>query len=368
MKITDVSLTMFTWKIPTQPATHRFSAAAGAREIALVTISTDEGIEGHSFLGASNRGADIDVPAILTYLKPMLMGQNPLDIGRLWNDMFRWQRTASLRAIGALDVALWDLAGNAMKQPVHRLLGTCRTSVPAYVSSEHLPTVQAYVDEALYYKSKGVTAFKIHPHSNAVADIEICKAVRKAVGDDYRLMLDSMWAYSYEDALRVGIVVEDLNYYWYEDPLVDDDLYNYVKLRQKLRIPILATEYAPGGLYGLPQWIIQGGTDILRGDVTVKGGITSMMKICHLAEAFRMKCEVHHGGNSLQNVANLHVIMAVANCEYFEVYLPDIAQKYALVKDIEVDKEGNVHAPEAPGLGYEIDWELIKKNTTKVIR
>jgi L-alanine-DL-glutamate epimerase-like enolase superfamily enzyme len=368
MKITDVSLTMFTWKIPTQPATHRYSAPAGAREIAVITISTDEGVEGHAFLGASNRGADIDVPAILTYLKPMLMGQNPLDIGRLWNDMFRWQRTASLRAIGALDVALWDLAGNMMKQPIHRLLGTCRTVAPAYVSSEHLPTIQDYVDEALHYKSIGVTAFKIHPHSNAVEDIAICKAVRKAVGDDYRLMLDSMWAYGYEDALRVGIAVEDLNFYWYEDPLVDDDLYNYVKLRQKLRVPILATEYAPGTYFGLAQWVLQGGTDILRGDVTVKGGITAMMKICHLAEAFRMKCEIHHGGNSLQNVANLHVLMAVSNCEYFEVYLPDIAQKYALVKDIEVDKQGNVHAPEAPGLGYEIDWELIKKNTTQVLR
>ncbi len=368
MKITDVSLTMFTWKIPTQTPTHRYSIAAGNREIALVTIKTDEGIEGHSFLGASNRGADLDVPAILTYLKPMLMDQNPLDIGRLWNDMARWHRTASLRAIGSLDVALWDLMGNAMKQPIHRLLGTCRTVAPAYYSSEHLPTVQAYVDQALYYKSRGVTAYKIHPQSNAVKDIEICKAVRKAVGDDYRLMVDSMWAYGYEDALRVGLVVQDLNYYWYEDPLVDDDLYNYVKLRQKLHVPILATEYAPGGLYGLAQWITQGGTDMLRGDVTVKGGITSLVKICHLAEAFRMKCEIHHGGNSLMNVANLHVIMAVSNCEYFEVYLPDIAQKYALVKDVEVDKQGNVHAPEAPGLGYEIDWDLIKKNTTQVIR
>jgi L-alanine-DL-glutamate epimerase-like enolase superfamily enzyme len=199
-------------------------------------------------------------------------------------------------------------------------------------------------------------------------DIKICQAVRKAVGDDYRLMLDSMWSYSYENAIRVGCAIEELDYYWYEDPLVDDDLYNYVKLRQKLHIPILATEYAPGGLYGLPQWILQGGTDMLRGDVTVKGGITSLIKICHLAEAFRMKCEIHHGGNSLMNVANLHVIMAVNNCEYFEVYLPDIAQKYGLVKDIEVDNKGLVHAPEKPGLGYEIDWELVKKNTTQVLK
>jgi L-alanine-DL-glutamate epimerase-like enolase superfamily enzyme len=368
MKITEVSLTMFTWKIPTQPVTHLFSAPAGNREIAVVTIETDEGVTGHAFLGASNRGTDIDAPAVITYLKPSLIGQNPLDIGRLWQNMSRWGRVASLRAIGALDVALWDLAGNVMKQPVHRLLGTYRTTAPAYFSSEHLPDVQSYVDQALYYKKRGLTAYKIHPHCDPAADIAICRAVRKAVGDDYRLMLDAMWSYSYEDALRVGLAVQELNFYWYEDPLVDDDIYNYVKLRQKLHIPILATEYASGGLYGLPQWIIQGATDMLRGDVTVKGGITALVKIAHLAEAFRMKCEIHHGGNSLANVANLHVTMAVNNCEYFEVYLPDIAQKYALVKDIEVDDQGNVHAPEKPGLGYEIDWELVKRNTTRIIR
>ena len=368
MKITDVNLTMFTWEIPAQKASHRFSAAAGNREIAVVTISTDDGIEGQTFLGSSNRGANIDAPAIMTYLKPMLIGQNPLDIGRLWNDMWRWNRQVSLRAIGALDVALWDLAGKAMKQPIHRLLGTCRTSAPAYASSAHLPTAEDYAAEAMDFKSRGWTAYKIHPHTQPEKDMAICRTVRKAVGDDYRLMLDSMWSYSYEDAVRVGRAIEELNFYWYEDPLVEDDLYNYVKLRQKLDIPILATEYTRGGLYGLSQWVLQGGTDMLRGDVTVKGGITSLMKIAHLAEAFLMKCEIHHGGNSLMNVANLHVTMAVNNCEYFEVLLPDIAHKYGLVREIEVDKQGFVHAPEAPGLGYEIDWELVKRNTTSVVR
>ena len=99
---------MFTWKIPTPPATHRYSAAAGAREIAVVTISTDEGIEGHAFLGASNRGADIDVQAILTYLKPMLMGRKP---GRGVGGLGEMRCSAGsgrhlLRAIEALDVAL----------------------------------------------------------------------------------------------------------------------------------------------------------------------------------------------------------------------------------------------------------------------
>ena len=107
---------------------------------------------------------------------------------------------------------------------------------------------------------------------------------------------------------------------------------------------------------------------MLRGDVALKGGITPMVKIAHLAEAFRMKCEIHHGGNSLNNVANLHITMAVPNCEYFEVLQPDAAQKHGLVQDIEVDSSGLVHAPTKPGLGYEIDWEVINRNKVAELR
>jgi L-alanine-DL-glutamate epimerase-like enolase superfamily enzyme len=182
------------------------------------------------------------------------------------------------------------------------------------------------------------------------------------------LMLDSMWSYSYEDAVRVGLAIQDLGYYWYEDPLAEDDVYGYTKLRPQLRIPILATEHAPGGMYGYTEWLRQQATDMLRGDVALKGGITPMIKIAHLAEAFRMKCEIHHGGNSLNNVANLHVTMAIPNCEYFEVLQPDAAQKHGLVQDIEVDQAGMVHAPTEPGLGYAIDWDLIERNKVGQLR
>jgi hypothetical protein len=136
------------------------------------------------------------------------------------------------------------------------------------------------------------------------------EAMRKAVGDNYTVMLDSTWSYRYEEALRVGRPIEEMGFYWYEDPLADQDIYNYVKLKQKLEIPILATEFPIGGFDAYAPWILERATDFLRGDVAVKGGITTLIKTAHLAEAFRMNLEVHHGGNSLNNVANLHVIMA----------------------------------------------------------
>ena len=157
------------------------------------------------------------------------------------------------------------------------------------------------------------------------------------------------------------------DFYWYEDPLVEEDLYSYVKLAQKLDIPIMSTEFAPGRFYGMAAWITRYATDILRGDVAVTGGITPLVRQCHLAEGFNMRCEIHHGGNSLNNVANLHVTMAVPNCEYYEFFPCTGALQYGLEEDIEVDERGLVYAPTEPGLGYRIDWELLKRQRTATV-
>ena len=366
MKITDVSVTMFNWKsAPWRTGAGNFG---GATLLGIVTVHTDEGVDGHAFLGSSRQGADAHTGPLLQFIKPAIMGANPLDSGAIWQKMWKMNRSVSTNAIGAIDVALWDIAGKTAGLPIHRLLGTCRDRVPAYASSAWLPTPEAYGEEAQHFRSIGWTAYKVHPHCIPKTDIAICKAVRKAVGDEMVLMLDSMWSYGYEDAVRVGRAIEALGYFWYEDPLAEEDLYNYVKLRAKLDIPILSTEYAPGRLYGMAQYVQQMATDILRGDVAVTGGITPLVKIAHLAEAFRMKFEIHHGGNSLNNVANLHVTMAIPNCDYYEVFPSSGANKFGLVEDIEVDDKGMVYAPQKPGLGYEIDWPLVKRETAQVVR
>ena len=366
MKITDLSITLHNWDVP--PVNYTGTKAGGVKEVGVVTITTDEGIEGHSFLGSSSQGADEFLHEVIGRLKPLVIGRNPLDIGAIWEAMWARNRLASMRSICAVDVALWDIAGKVAGLPLHRLLGTYRDKAPAYASSAVMDTPEEYAQEALSFRERGWQAYKIHPPRNPKKDIAVCEVVKQAVGDTMVLMLDSTWTYGYEDALRVGLAIQEMGYYWYEDPLAEDDLYNYVKLKSKLHIPILATEHSPGGMYGYTPWITEQATDMLRGDVAVKGGITPMVKICHLAEAFRMKCEIHHGGNSLNNVANLHITMAVPNCEYFEVLLPDSAQKHGLLTEIEVDSEGYVHAPSGPGLGYEIDWELVRRNQTRVVR
>lgn len=369
MKITDVTVTLFAWDgIPATQYGRHSGLFSGRSDLGLVTIRTDEGVEGHAFLGSSSRPGSGDAGLVIKIAKPMLLGENPLDRERHFQRMWtRMRMNNQFRALGAIDVALWDLAGKIAGLPIHRLMGSYRSSAPAYASSSVLAAPEAYAEEARAFKARGWTAYKIHPPTQWQTDIRVCEAVRKAVGDDYRLMLDSTWSYDYIEALRVGQAAERLGFYWYEDPLVEDDLTNYVKLRQKLSIPIMATEYAAGGHTAYAPWLLQQATDYLRGDVAVKGGLTACLKTAHLAECFHMNYEVHHGGNSLNNVANLHLIMAIRNCEYFEVLLPDGAQKYGLVRDIEVDAKGLVHAIDKPGLGAEIDFDLIRSKQIAVL-
>jgi L-alanine-DL-glutamate epimerase-like enolase superfamily enzyme len=368
MKITDVTLTLFAWDdIPVTLYGNHTGHFGGSSQLGLLRLITDQGIEGHAFLGSAMNPATTDGQGLITHIKPVLMGRDPLERERLNQDIWKRQRSAGVRAIGAVDVALWDLAGKAIGQPIHRVLGTYRESIPAYASSAVLSAPDAYAEEAVRFRDDGWAAYKIHPPTRWREDIKVCEAVRKAVGDDYTIMLDSTWSYDFPAAVRVGLAAQALNFHWYEDPLADQDIYNYVKLKQKLNIPILATEYPITGFDSYAPWIMLQATDFLRGDVAVKGGITTLVKTAHLAEAFRMNYEVHHGGNSLNNVANLHVIASIRNTEFFEVLLPDGAQKYGLQQDIVVGRDGLVHVPSGPGLGAAIDFELIKRKTVAVL-
>jgi L-alanine-DL-glutamate epimerase-like enolase superfamily enzyme len=372
MKITDVRVLRHERPL---------AAAVGppVQRLDLLTISTDEGVEGHTFLGGP--GEDL-AEAVLRGVRPMLLGADPLDIGRIWRLTGRRGLPPSVQ--GAVDVALWDIAGKAAGLPVHRLLGTVRDRIPAYTSSWVHREPAEYVDEALAYREMGLRGHKLHPSTQLrafagqdvpiAADIDLCRRVRSAVGDDFPLFLDSAWAYDYGEALRVGREITELGYGWYEDPLPADDLYGYLRLKQHLDIPIMATEVTPGGLTALTPWVVERATDFLRGDVVLKGGITGMLKIAHLAEAFHLNCEVHDAYNSLNNLASLHLVLALANCDWFEVIVIHAPGRhdlehlsYGLAEPIAIE-DGYASVPDRPGLGIEVDWDLLRSGRSTELR
>jgi L-alanine-DL-glutamate epimerase-like enolase superfamily enzyme len=345
----------------------------------VLTIHTDEGITGHAFVSGPGPGAMRPCGDLVTSLKPLLVGRDPLDIGALWGELWPLTEHATKPidpiAVGAVDVALWDIAGKVAQLPVHRLLGTCKDNMPAYISSWVHRVPHQYADEATFYAEQGWVGYKPHPPTqwrkraeqvSIDVDIETCRQVRAAAGDAMILMLDSACAYDLAEALAVGKEIEELGFHWFEDPLGCEEIDAYVELLDQLDIMVVATEITSGGFAAMAPWITRRATNALRGDVMLKGGITGMMKIAHLAEAFGFPCEIHDGFNSLGNVGCLHVAMAVPNCSMFEVLTINPSGvygldhlSYGLTEPIAFDDAHHVLAPTKPGLGYEIDWELI---------
>ena len=362
MKIDAVELTLFAWDdIPATRYSQGAQITSGRSNLGLLRINTDAGIDGHAFLGSATNPAETDADALVRFLLPILMGKDPRAREDLHKAMRARQRVTGLRTIGACDTALWDICAKAAGVPLYKLLGSDRAAIAAYASSQILDSREAYAGQATLLKSEGWKAYKIHPPQVPVDDIKVCETVRRAVGNDYPLMLDSTWSYRFTDAVRVGRAIERLNFLWYEDPLNEEDIYAYVKLKQKLDIPIMATEYPAGDIGTYAIWLMERATDYLRGDIPVKGGLTTMLKTAHLAEAFHMNYEVHHGGNSLNNMAQLHFACAIPNTTYFEVLLPHAAHKYGLLNDIQIGRDGLAHCPQLPGIGAQIDFDLIKR-------
>ena len=156
MKITDATLTLFAWdNIPATTYGAHTGEFQGESQLGLLRIATDQGIEGHAFLGSSMHSADQDGLSLIKNLKPLLLGQNPLDRELLYHRIWHRNRRTTLRAIGAVDTALWDLAGKAANLPVHALLGSFRKSVPAYASSAVLASPEAYAEQAGEFKAAG---------------------------------------------------------------------------------------------------------------------------------------------------------------------------------------------------------------------
>ena len=212
MKITDVSLTLFAWdSIPATTYGHHSARPTGKSDLGLLRVATDAGVEGHAFLGTSSNPASLDGPALIRFLKPVVMGQNPLDRERLNRLLWARARTASVRGIGAVDIALWDIAGKIVDRPIHHLLGgSKKTRVPTYASLLRYGTSDLVARNAAAAVARGYTHVKLHEHA-----VEIVAAARNAVspGADSRRRLVLGWNSRLSRAPAVSRSLGDL-YRW----------------------------------------------------------------------------------------------------------------------------------------------------------
>jgi L-alanine-DL-glutamate epimerase-like enolase superfamily enzyme len=178
-------------------------------------------------------------------------------------------------------------------------------------------------------------------------------------------MADSVIAYNYEEALKVGRELERLNFLWMEEPVLDVNFNSLKKLREKLDIPICGTEVIAGAQYSTALYIKEGIVDIVRTDVSWRGGLTAVMKTAHLAEAFGVRCELHTTIYHALEMVQLHASLAISNCQFFETLYPFDDFDFGLKNGL-VIKDGFVQAPTGAGFGIEYDWDFIDKHTVEI--
>ena len=374
MEITEIEIVEFTYELENVGSYDGHQVYSPTDSLHppgfVLTIRTDTGSEGHyrGFMYTPPQLTQVEMAA-----SEFLLGRDPLAREEFWQDLWVRFRHTDHFGLGPVDVALWDLAGKHYGAPVNELLGGYRERIPAYASTYWgdenggLTTPEDYADFAAECLDRGYPAFKIHPHGNPDLDIEICEAVAERVGDDMALMLDPASEYdTYGQTLRVGRVLDRLEFFWYEDPMADtgESVQMNQRLADDLDTPVLGGEHVRGGPFARADHLVAGALDFVRADAHQDGGITGAMKIAHVAEAHGTDVEFHVGGP-----AHLHCLSAVRNTNYFEHGLlhPEVdwMASQGFTEDVEaLNDDGTVSVPDGPGLGVSIDWEFVEDRET----
>lgn len=335
----------------------------------VVRIRTDEGPEGVA-IGYLPGGPNEIGEVVAHFLRPLLVGSDPFDRERLWHEMMGLGRyMIDAKGPSLVDIALWDLAGHHFGVPVHVLLGTYRDAVPAYRTVGGFDTVEEHVERVRQVRDERLRGAKLHGYNDLARDIELVRAVREGIGDDgeFLLLFDATSSYRWEEAIRLGRVLDELGFHWFEDPVRDDDLAGLRELSRKLDLTVLMGEATDRGPWPYATFIAQQAGDAYRVVGDSIGGITGMRKVGALTEANNRSMELHSYGTTLVQAAHLHYMLSARNSTLFEVPTDPARFSFGMRTTVEIDADGLVRAPAVPGLGYEVDWDVIEDATVTVL-
>ena len=361
MKITNVEVILeerpgftpaFVWR-------DRVPGSDGSTLGGWLLIETDAGITGFA---SSNRGVILKDYVDRRFRKE-LIGQDPLQREHLWErawELDRIERFAP-NLTHLVDVALWDIGGKQAGLPVHQLLGGYRTKLPAYASTVTYSSIAEFLDIADQALALGYPMIKLHAFGNAKRDAELSLALRAHVGPDVELMYDGSAAFDLQDAVYLGHALDEANYLWYEEPMREFSVTAYKWLGERVRVPLLLGEVTDGSHMNAGDFVATGVATSLRTSTFLKGGFTGAMRIAHLADAYHLRAEVHGMG-----LESAHLCMAIKNTTAYE----SLVWGNPIKREALVHADGHVHAPTAPGVGFESLWQEngIPKGLEKYVK
>jgi L-alanine-DL-glutamate epimerase-like enolase superfamily enzyme len=355
VKITGIEIALFQpdWD---DPFAHNFRRVLGA-----LTIRTDEGLVGIS------RTGEQEARVIQDYLKPVLIGEDPRNIERLWNRMYDvtiphlGKERTMVAAIAAVDIALWDLLGQSTGLPCWQLLGGFRDSIPAYADIPiRNDTPEELGEQLAACVAAGYGAVKFHilnrDPDHIVAET---RAARAAIGPDVKLMVDIFRALDPQSAIAVAREIEQYDIFWLEEPMRwHDQPLGLALVAAQTRIPIAGGE-GESSIYGSRQILERGGVTYLQTDTFGGGGYTPLKKIAALAEAYHVKFAPH--GATFPEL-NAPLVAAVPNGIIIPATTPD--QPPAVWADLYEDfriVDGMVQLTDKPGLGLTFNQSFIAR-------
>lgn len=380
MKIETISTKIFrhTTNVVRDSDGHGHPGPESETKSALFTITTDDGHTGQILA----RLPDVDEAVLNRFVRPNLIGMDPMLTDKLWHKIYKWQRlgggSLTDRVLAMVDLALWDLKGKVAGQPVWKLLGGHSGKMLAYGSTmcgddleNGLATPEDYARFAEWcVKTRGYKAVKLHGWMPPVPgapdvrkDYAACAAVREAVGPDIPLMLDPHHFYSRTETLWLANKLAELDFRWMEEPMEEASMSSYKWLRANTPLNILGPETMTGKHWTRAEWVKHDACDIIRAGVWDVGGISPAIKVAHMAESFHMSCEIHGTG-----AGNLSVACGIGNTSFYERGLLhpfvdyDAPKAYQNRIDDEMDTDGYVHARNAPGLGQDLNMDYIDGN------
>lgn len=346
----------------------------GSQDTAVVRITTDEGISGIGEVDSSPWVAKAIIEAkqshkICCGLKELIIGEDPSRIIQLWDKMYQGsiffgRRGAAIQAMSGIDLALWDILGKAQGKPVYELLGACyRKEVRAYASSLFGETVKETGELAESFVKQGFTAVKFGwdpMGQDPETDVALVREIRSAVGKDVDILIDAGLVWDAKTALQRARQFSEYNIFWLEEPLHPDDLDGYARLSEGTDVRIAAGEEESSRLSFI-ELMDRGKIDIVQIDVTRCGGLTEAMRIAQLA-ADRHKPVVNHSFKTGINLAaSLHFLAAVPNAFILEYCVSQSLLRKTLTKQKFEIVNGMAQVPQEPGLGIELDENVVKK-------
>jgi D-galactarolactone cycloisomerase len=346
-----------------------------ARQTTIVTVSTDEGIQG---AGECYGPARSIAALINTFFAPRVVGRDPFDTGPIWDESYRYQSMTHvmgifLEALSGVDIALWDIKGKALGVPIYKLLGGMyRSKAKAYATGLYRPSKgdvkRALVEEAEGYKRDNFSAMKLKVGTvSPEEDLEMIKAIREAVGYEIKLMVDANCAYDATEAILMAKKMEEYDIYWFEEPVPPEDIDGSIEVRKSTNIRLVAGESVHTH-YWLRELIRRRAVDILNPDVCMTGGFTEMQRIIAVATAWNTQFITHVWGTNVAIAAGLHCYAATPDIPgkmnppepFFEYDCsPNPIRKGTTQEQFEA-KDGYIDIPNAPGLGVTVDMDFVK--------